>query len=95
MNDVKEESLDIKIGHKIKELRLQRDLSQERFGEIFGMTAQRIHSIEAGEKFPRLTTLVKIADGLGISVFEILDEPLGRKCTACANSPTCPFFKPV
>lgn len=89
------EGLDIKIGRKVKELRLQRGLSQKRFGELFGLTAQRIHSIEVGEKFPRLTTLVKIANGLGISVFEILDEPLGRTCKACANSPTCPFFKPV
>jgi transcriptional regulator with XRE-family HTH domain len=87
--------LNVEIGHKIKEIRLSRGLSQKMLGELAGITTQRVHSLEIGEMLPRLTTLVKIAEGLGISVFDILDEPLGRRCKACANSPTCPFFKPV
>lgn len=85
----------VKIGRKIKEIRLSRGLSQKELGALAGITMQRVHSLEIGEMLPRLTTLVKIAEGLDISVFEMLDEPLGRTCKACANSPTCPFFKPV
>lgn len=74
------ENLEIKIGRKIKEIRLSRGLLQKELGALAGITTQRIHSLEIGEMLPRLTTLVKIAEGLGISVFDILDEPLGRKC---------------
>lgn len=89
------ENLEAKIAHKIKELRIERNLSLAQLGKLCAITSQRVYELELGNKVPRLTTLIKIADGLGISIFDILDEPLGRKCSPCANSSTCPFFKPT
>jgi transcriptional regulator with XRE-family HTH domain len=88
-------SLELALANKIKELRTANGLSMSELGKLCGLTSQRIYELEQGNKIPRLTTLIKIATGLKVSVFEILDEPLGRTCKACANSSTCPFFKPV
>jgi transcriptional regulator with XRE-family HTH domain len=91
---MEELSLEVKIAKKINELRTEKELSMRQLGELCGITAQRIYELEIGKKIPRLNTLVKIADGLGVSVFDILDEPLGRHTKSCANSATCPYFKP-
>ena len=84
-------SLEIKIANKIKKLRTAKGLSMSQLGKLCGITAQRVNALELGNKIPRLNTLIKVADGLGISIFDILDEPLGRD-DICANAANCPYF---
>jgi transcriptional regulator with XRE-family HTH domain len=84
-------SLEIKIARKIRELRTVKGLSMSQLGKLCGITAQRVNELELGNKIPRLNTLIKVADGLGISIFDILDEPLGRD-DICANVANCPYF---
>lgn len=40
------------IGPRIKELREDRGLSQERFGERIGVTQQYVGALEMGKRFP-------------------------------------------
>lgn len=95
------DALEIKIAAKIKALRLERDLSLNQLGKLCGISAQRVFELEAGKKIPRLNTLIKVADGLGISVFDIIYEPLCQieksdaNLHVCENWKTCPGFKPA
>ena len=65
---------------------------------------QRIWQFENdGVDNPRLKSLEEVANGLGCSVFDILDEPLGRFYDApisnpdfdkpCEHAKECCFFK--
>lgn len=100
-----EKGLKVDISNKIRQLREKSGLSIYQLGAACGMSAQRISSLEAGKQVPMIATLIKLADGLGVSVFDILDEPLGRDYDAeiynpkfsepCKNARICPFFKPV
>lgn len=96
--------LQIEIAKRLRKLREASGLSMYQLGAKCGISAQRINDLEHGKLVPRLTTLMKVADGLEISVFDILDEPLGRNYDAevynpnfvkpCENAKICPFFKP-
>lgn len=96
--------LQIEIAKRLRQLREASGLSMYQLGVKCGISAQRINDLEHGKLVPRLTTLMKVADGLEISVFDILDEPLGRNYDAevynpnfvkpCENAKICPFFKP-
>jgi transcriptional regulator with XRE-family HTH domain len=93
-------NLEAALAKKICEIRNAKNLSMAQLGKLCGITAQRVYELELGKKVPRLTTLIKIADGLGVSIFDIIDEPLGRKKVnylkpPCANSRVCPFYQPL
>ena len=60
------------LGKRIKELRGQRMLSQEELAELADVTAQYISYIETGRKKVSLQVLVNIADGLSVSVDNLL-----------------------
>ena len=63
------------FGKKISELRRAAGLSQEQFGEMFGVSRQSVSKWESDQTMPELATIIKIADFFGISV----DEVLGRE----------------
>ena len=63
------------FGKKISELRRASGLSQEQFGEMFGVSRQSVSKWESDQTMPELATIIKIADFFGISV----DELLGRE----------------
>lgn len=99
-----EKELQTEIAKKLRQLRESSGLSMHQLGVKCGISAQRVNDLEHGKLVPKLATLMKIADGLEISVFDILDEPLGRNYDAevynpnfvkpCENAKICPFFKP-
>lgn len=60
------------LGKRIKEIRGQRSLSQEELAELADVTAQYISYIETGRKKVSLQVLVNIADGLSVSVNNLL-----------------------
>ncbi len=62
------------IGRKIKEIRLEKELSLEMLGKMTGFSKSFLSEMERGKKFPSLDTLQVISRELGISVYFFLKE---------------------
>jgi transcriptional regulator with XRE-family HTH domain len=60
------------LAKRLKELRKKRGFSQEAFADHAGLHRVAVGWIEQGKRVPSLKTLVKISQGLGISVSELL-----------------------
>ena len=63
------------FGEKLKELRIEKGLSQRKLGEIFNVCNQTVSFWESGSREPDMDMLVEIAEYFGVSV----DFLLGRK----------------
>lgn len=63
------------IGQRIRSLRKRRGMTQEEMADNCGLHWTYIGGLERGERNPTLTTMQKIAGGLGISVQDLLDVP--------------------
>ena len=66
------------IGHKIKELRMSKSLTQKELGQRMGISQQQIAQYENGKLKPKIETLQKIADALEVPrnlIFENLNTP--------------------
>lgn len=62
-------STDMKcLGRKLRSRRKHRGLSQSAFGEMIGVSRQRISEIEGGRYFGRLTTYLRVVDALGLKL---------------------------
>lgn len=66
------------LGRRVRELRRQRNISQEELGYKASISAAHLGQIERGLKKPTVETLGRIASALGISVSELFhfDAPL-------------------
>lgn len=65
------------VGHKIKELRMMKSLTQKELGQRMGISQQQIAQYENGKLNPKIETLQKIADALEVPrnlLFENLDN---------------------
>ena len=60
------------IGKRIREIRMQMKLSQASLAEMSGLSVTYISHIETAYKKASLSSLVQIADAIGISVDEML-----------------------
>jgi len=60
------------LAKRIKELRLDKGISQEELAHRSGLSRTGMGFLETGKRWPRLDTLVKVADGLNIGVDELL-----------------------
>ena len=60
------------IGLRIRQIRKERNLSQEELAELSDVSARFISMIETGRKNPSLKVLCEIAGGLEISLDEIV-----------------------
>ena len=56
------------LGRKIKEIRKSKGITQERLAELIEMEPNSISVIESGRNFPTLTSLIKIANALNVSL---------------------------
>lgn len=66
-------SLDWKgFGMMIRNLRMERKMTQEVFSGLAGIGRSHLASIEAGTKQPNLETLSKIAETLGMPLSELI-----------------------
>jgi transcriptional regulator with XRE-family HTH domain len=67
-----------KFGQRIKELRVEHDLSKDRLARRADMHPTAVRRIERGEREPRLTTIRRVARGLGVEPGALLDgwDPL-------------------
>ena len=62
------------FGKRIKELRKQKNLTQEQLAELVDMDTRNIIKIENAQTFPRVKTLDKI-----LEVFDVLKEKIYEK----------------
>ena len=58
------ESMNLKIGEKLKSLRTTRTLSLDDVSALTGVSKPMLGQIERGQSIPTVTTLWKIATGL-------------------------------
>ena len=57
-----------KFGNRVRELRKQRNVSQEKFAYSIGMDRTYLASVESGKRNISLENIKKIADGFGIEL---------------------------
>ena len=62
------------FGKRLKELRIEKGLSQQKLGEIFGFCNQTISFWESGSREPDLDTLVYIAHYFMVTVDFLLND---------------------
>lgn len=62
------------FGKILRELRIERRLSQRQLGEVFGVCNQTVSFWESGSREPDLDTLCKIADFFEVSCDFLLDR---------------------
>ena len=62
------------LGDRIRELRTKQEIGQDAFAFKAGIHRTHIGSIERAEVDPRLSTVQKIAEALGITLAELLKD---------------------
>lgn len=67
------------IGERIRIAREKRNLSQNTLGEKVGVAGNTIHRIEVGEINTKVSTLIAIADVLGVPIEDLCPDRLARK----------------
>lgn len=63
-----------RTGKKIREARIQKDITQKKLANLCGMYDSQIRKYESGKVEPKIETLQKIADALEVSLSFFLDE---------------------
>lgn len=67
------------VGSNVRRLRLERDLTQERFAELSGLSQQYISDLERGRRNPTVLTLYEIAVALGVHPVDLLQVVSGDR----------------
>lgn len=62
------------LGKRIRELRQQTGLSQEKFALKIGMDRTYFASVETGKRNIAIVNIKKIADGLGVTLSDLFAE---------------------
>jgi DNA-binding XRE family transcriptional regulator len=62
-----------RFGCRVKALREQGKLTQERAAELAGLDARHLQAIEAGEANVTMATLNGLARSLGVAMAELMD----------------------
>ncbi len=63
----------IKFGQRIAELRTQKGISQEQLSYAAKLSRSHVGMIERAEKNITLSTIERLARGLGVSIKELFD----------------------
>ena len=63
----------VDLGKRIRDLRLQTGLSQEKFALKIGMDRTYFASVEAGRLNIAICNIKKIAEGLGVTLSELFE----------------------
>jgi len=66
-------NIKIKFGQKLKEYRLQKDMSQEAFAHLAELDRTYISSIEKGERNVSIIVIEKIANALNIEITKLFE----------------------
>lgn len=66
----------MKIGERIKEARKKAHFTQKALGEKLGVSAAMIAQYENGTRIPKVNTLIRISDALGVSIVSLFDNTM-------------------
>lgn len=62
-----------KLGKRLKELRIERDYTQEKLSELTGLDRGYISGIERGVRNPAIKNINKLAKALKVSINSLVD----------------------
>lgn len=65
---------ELKIGRKIRQIRLQNGLTLEKMAEQTGLTKSYLSMVELGKKSPPIATLSKIAHALDVDIAAFFEQ---------------------
>ena len=68
----------VEIGKRIKQYRLEKQLSQEELGARISVTRKHLSKIELGNRAPTLDLLILIANALEVSADDLLSKDLNK-----------------
>jgi transcriptional regulator with XRE-family HTH domain len=60
------------FGDNLRTARLRRGLSQDELGKLAGIDMATVYRLEAGDRQPRLPTILRLAEALGISGSDLI-----------------------
>jgi transcriptional regulator with XRE-family HTH domain len=60
------------FGDRLRQLRLERNLSQEKLAELAGLHRNYIGHLERGEKTPSLDVILRLSNAMTLAVDELL-----------------------
>lgn len=61
------------LANRLRELRVERGVSQEAFADTCGLHRTAMSLLERGKRVPSLKTLLTLSQGFGITLSELLD----------------------
>ncbi len=68
-----EQAVKKRFGERMKALRKKKGLSQEKLALDIDMDLTSVNEIENGHRSPKLITMYKIAQALGVSLSDLVD----------------------
>ena len=71
----------VALGRRLRHLRKERLLTQEEVAERAGLNAKYYAQVERGQRNISIGSLLKIADGLGVSPADLFQFPYLRQLT--------------
>lgn len=71
MKNVENTSQLLQLGTRVKDLRMKKSLTQVELASKCGLDRNYIGMLERGERNPSYVTLLKICQGLGISLSQL------------------------
>ena len=63
-----------RLGRAVKQIRIQRGLTQEQVSAASGLHPTYISDIERGARNPSWQVITRLADGIGVSTAEIAEH---------------------
>jgi transcriptional regulator with XRE-family HTH domain len=76
MSSKQQDPLDIEVGRRVRALRLEKGMSQEKLGNQLALTFQQIRKYENGTNRIGADRLQRIAQILGVSVSALYPDPV-------------------
>jgi transcriptional regulator with XRE-family HTH domain len=76
MSSKQQDPLDIEVGRRVRALRLEKGMSQEKLGNQLALTFQQIQKYENGTNRIGAARLQRIAQILGVSVSALYPDPV-------------------
>ena len=69
-----EDEILIKLGNRIREIRIRKNMTQAELAAQCGCNRNYISMLERGERNPSYKSLVMIAKGLGVKIQKLVTE---------------------
>ena len=76
--DVIEEKAALRVGERIKKVRVARKLSRQEFGDMIGLSADRVQKYENGARKPKSDMLKKMAKVLNVDPLVFIDPAINH-----------------